>query len=88
MESTWRGAQWTQDLYLLAIAADPALKSLRDLRGRAGLKICTEMLASLRAVALNVYGVKAGQLASFFITIREFYRLHAHCTRCGCQPWL
>ena len=86
VRSTWRGAQWTQDLYLLAIAADPALKSLRDLRGRAGLKICTEMLASLRAVALNVYGVKAGQLRIFFHYHPQFYRLHAHCTRLAVNP--
>jgi m7GpppX diphosphatase len=82
----WCGAPWTADLYLLAIVADPALKSIRDLRGEAGAALCAEMLAKLRAVAMEVYGVGAGQLRIFFHYHPQFYRLHAHCTRLSVNP--
>ena len=33
VRASWHRAPWTDDLYLLAIVADPRLKSIRDLRG-------------------------------------------------------
>eukprot|EP00936_MAST-01D_sp_MAST-1D-sp1_P000098 g98.t1 len=88
--STWKEAAWTDQLYLLAIAKDPALKSLRDLRGSAGSNLCREMRDALRRAALEVYGVPATKLRIFFHYHPQFYRLHAHAVRAehvnpGCE---
>ena len=87
---TWRGAAWTDQLYLLAIAKDPALKSLRDLRGSAGATLCRDMRDTLRRAAHEVYGVPATKLRIFFHYHPQFYRLHAHAVRAehvnpGCE---
>ena len=88
--ATWRGADWTRDLYLLAISKDASLKSMRDLRGPAGAGLCRAMRAALLRCAADVYGVPATKLRVFFHYQPQFYRLHAHCTRAehtnpGCE---
>ena len=88
--ATWRGADWTRDLYLLAIAKDASLKSMRDLRGPDGAGLCRAMRAALLRCAADVYGVPATKLRVFFHYQPQFYRLHAHCTRAehtnpGCE---
>ena len=88
--ATWRGADWTRDLYLLAISKDASLKSMRDLRGPAGAGLCRAMRAALLRCAAEVYGVPATKLRVFFHYQPQFYRLHAHCTRAehtnpGCE---
>ena len=88
--ATWRGADWTRDLYLLAISKDASLKSMRDLRGPAGAGLCRAMRAALLRCAADVYGVSATKLRVFFHYQPQFYRLHAHCTRAehtnpGCE---
>lgn len=87
---TWRGADWARDLYLLAIAKDASLKSIRDLRGDRGAKLVRAMRAALLKCALETYGVPAAKLRVFFHYQPQFYRLHAHCTRAehtnpGCE---
>ena len=77
----WYGAPWTRDLYLLAIAKDPKLKSIRDLRGEAGAAICEAMARELLTAAERVYGVPAHKCRVFFHYHPQFYRLHAHCNR-------
>ncbi len=84
--AAWRGAPWTDGLYLLAISSDPSLRSLRDLRGEAGARLCDEMREALRNAARDVYGVPASQLRIFFHYHPQFYRLHAHCTRLAVNP--
>ena len=88
--ATWRGADWTRDLYLLAISKDASLKSMRDLRGPDGAGLCRAMRAALLRCAADVYGVPATKLRVFFHYQPQFYRLHAHCTRAehtnpGCE---
>ena len=88
--ATWRGADWTRDLYLLAISKDASLKSMRDLRGPDGAGLCRAMRAALLRCAADVYGVSATKLRVFFHYQPQFYRLHAHCTRAehtnpGCE---
>ena len=88
--ATWRGADWTRDLYLLAISKDASLKSMRDLRGPAGAGLCRAMRAALLRCAAEVYGVPVTKLRVFFHYQPQFYRLHAHCTRAehtnpGCE---
>ena len=88
--ATWRGADWTRDLYLLAISKDASLKSMRDLRGPEGAGLCRAMRAALLQCAADVYGVPATKLRVFFHYQPQFYRLHAHCTRAehtnpGCE---
>ena len=88
--ATWRGADWTRDLYLLAISKDASLKSMRDLRGPDGAGLCRAMRAALLRCAAEVYGVPATKLRVFFHYQPQFYRLHAHCTRAehtnpGCE---
>ena len=88
--ATWRGADWTRDLYLLAISKDASLKSMRDLRGPAGAGLCRAMRAALLRCAADVYGVPTTKLRVFFHYQPQFYRLHAHCTRAehtnpGCE---
>ena len=88
--ATWRGADWTRDLYLLAISKDASLKSMRDLRGPAGAGLCRAMRAALLRCAADVYGVPATKIRVFFHYQPQFYRLHAHCTRAehtnpGCE---
>ncbi len=77
----WRGADFTRELYLLAMSKDPALMSLRDLHGEDGAALCDEMKSQLRRVAQEVYSVQASQLRIFFHYHPQFYRLHAHCCR-------
>ena len=77
----WHGAPWTQGLYLLAIAKDPKLKSIRDLRGEVGAAICDAMARELLTAAERVYGVPAHKCRVFFHYHPQFYRLHAHCNR-------
>eukprot|EP00629_Pelagomonadales_sp_RCC1024_P000694 CAMPEP_0119280932 /NCGR_PEP_ID=MMETSP1329-20130426/23681_1 /TAXON_ID=114041 /ORGANISM="Genus nov. species nov., Strain RCC1024" /LENGTH=309 /DNA_ID=CAMNT_0007281533 /DNA_START=204 /DNA_END=1129 /DNA_ORIENTATION=+ len=85
--ASWRGAPWTSDLYLLAISKDPALVSLRDLRGPEGAALVRRMRDALRATAAEVYGVPATKLRVFFHYQPQFYRLHAHCARAEhCNP--
>ena len=79
--AAWRGADFTDGLYLLAISRVPALRSLRDLRGAEGAALCERMRDELRRVARDVYGVSAGSLRIFFHYHPQFYRLHAHCVR-------
>lgn len=86
VRATWNGAQWTEDLYILAISSDPKLKSLRDLHGEAGANLCDQMVEKLRSCALGIYGVEANQLRIFFHYHPQFYRLHAHCTRLAVNP--
>ena len=87
----WGGNQeWSKDLYLLAISKNAALRSIRDLRGPDAVALCESMRDSLRACALQVYGVGADKLRIFFHYQPQFMRLHAHCTRCehvnpGCE---
>jgi m7GpppX diphosphatase len=64
--AAWHGAEWANGLYLLAIARDPALRSLRDLEGEAGAAMCEAMRDELRAAAWRVYGVPAAKLRVFF----------------------
>ena len=80
-KKTWHGAKWTDALYLLAIVKDPALKSIRDLKGEQGALLCEEMRDELRNVANSVYGVPPSQLRIMFHYHPQFYRLHAHCVR-------
>ncbi|KAJ1457493.1 HIT-like domain-containing protein [Pelagophyceae sp. CCMP2097] len=77
----WRGAPWTADLHLLGVSRDAGLLTLRDLSGTAGADLVEAMHLALCAVALDVYGVPATQLRTFFHYQPQFYRLHAHCTR-------
>jgi len=66
VRATWRGADWVDGLYLLAISRSPAMRSLRDLRGVEGAALCESMRDELRRVAREVYGVSAGSLRIFF----------------------
>ena len=59
--ATWRGADWTRDLYLLAISKDASLKSMRDLRGPDGAGLCRAMRAALLRCAADVYGAVSYQ---------------------------
>ena len=71
--ATWRGADWTRDLYLLAISKDASLKSMRDLRGPDGAGLCRAMRAALLRCAADVYGVSATKLRVFFHYQPQFY---------------
>lgn len=75
----WKGAPWTRDLYLLAIAKDANLRSIRDLAGPAGAALVRDMRDALRAAAADVYGVPREKVRVFFHYHPQFYRLHAHC---------
>lgn len=77
--AAWVGADWTSGLYLLAIAKDAALTSLRDLRGDAGAALCRAMRDALLDAARRVYGVPKRKVRCFFHYQPQFYRLHAHC---------
>jgi len=77
----WRGAAWTNELYILGISRDPTLLSLRDLEGEKGAQLVEEMRDELRKAAFEVYGVPASKLRVFFHYHPQFYRLHAHCCR-------
>ena len=81
VRKTWHEAPFTDSLYLLAIAKNPNLRSLRDLVGEEGALLCDEMRDELRNAAMRVYGVAPGQLRIMFHYHPQFYRLHAHCVR-------
>ena len=81
IRQSWHEAKWTDGLYLLAIAKDPALKTIRDLTGEQGAALCEDMRDQLRHAAMSVYGVPASQLRIMFHYHPQFYRLHAHCVR-------
>ena len=81
VRNSWKGAKWTDGLYLLAIVKDPECKSLRDLHGERSALLCEEMRDELRNVAKSVYGVAPDQLRIMFHYHPQFYRLHAHCVR-------
>ena len=81
VRKTWYEAPFTDGLYLLAIAKNPGLRSLRDLVGEEGALLCDEMRDELRSAAMRVYGVPASQLRIMFHYHPQFYRLHAHCVR-------
>ena len=78
--AAWKGAPWTADLYLLAIAKDAAYASIRDLRGETGADLVRAMRDALLAAARDYYGVPPSKLRVFFHYQPQFYRLHAHCT--------
>jgi len=89
VRAQWKASPWTRDLYLLTIAKDPLLRSIRDLRGR-HLPMLEAMDAELKKAAQSVYGVSPAKLRLFFHYKPQFYRLHAHATRCeqvnpGCE---
>ena len=77
--AAWKRAPWTAGLYLLAIAKDATLASLRDVRGPEGARLVRAMRDALRAAAWDVYGVPASKVRVFFHYQPQFYRLHAHC---------
>ena len=81
LRAAWRGAPWTDALYLLAISRDPGLRSIRDLRGAGAAAVVSAMRAALVAAARDVYGVPEGQLRLFFHYCPRFWRLHAHAAR-------
>ncbi|KAH8051237.1 m7G(5')pppN diphosphatase [Aureococcus anophagefferens] len=60
---------------------DPALRSIRDLRGAGAAAVVSAMRAALVAAARDVYGVPEGQLRLFFHYCPRFWRLHAHAAR-------
>ena len=68
----WCGAPWTADLYLLAIVADPALKSIRDLRGEAGRRFVPKCSRNCVRWPWRCMGWVPGNCAFFFTTIRSF----------------
>ncbi|KAH8095401.1 hypothetical protein JL720_2699 [Aureococcus anophagefferens] len=78
--AAWKGAPWTADLYLLAIAKDAAYASIRDLRGERGAGLVRAMRDALLAATRDYYGVPPSKLRVFFHYQPQFYRLHAHCT--------
>jgi len=91
--ATWKNAPWTKDLYLLAIAKDASLTSLRDLTGPAAAALVREMQDALRTAALSVYGVPREQVRVFFKrgvtgspTWGLYRAMHQHYTEGGRKP--
>lgn len=64
-------------LYLLAIARDPAIRSLRDLHAKHAAVLRT-MRTSIHAAVLSLYGVAHSQLRLFVHYHPTYFRFHIH----------
>lgn len=82
-QSAWHSHTAIDNLFLLCLVYDRALRSVRDLRGT-HLPLLRAMLSQSLACIHNTYGVRHDQVRVYVHYLPQFFHFHVHFARVDC----